>query len=91
MLANRLLEAFQAGLLNELIFWKDAECLLLRIRDVSVEKSDSAYQLEAVAEGETLDPQRHLQRADVKAVTLHQFRLGEKPDGSWEAFVILDV
>jgi len=37
-----------------------------------------------------MDFRRHLFRADVKAVTLHRFRL-EKSDEGWEAFVILDV
>jgi SHS2 domain-containing protein len=35
-------------------------------------------------------PARHRARADVKAVTLHRFRL-EKKNGGWEAFVILDI
>lgn len=37
-----------------------------------------------------LDPDRHQQRVDVKAVTLHQFHL-EKTNGGWIAQVILDI
>lgn len=43
-----------------------------------------------IAWGEKLDPTRHRQRADVKAVTLHHFKL-EKADGGWSANVILDI
>lgn len=78
------------NLLQELIFYKDAELLMLRLKQVTVEKKDGLYELRAQAEGETLDPDRHIQRVDVKAVTLHQFRLTQK-DGGWEAMVILDI
>jgi SHS2 domain-containing protein len=40
--------------------------------------------------GEVLDPDRHHPRVDVKAVTLHHFRL-EKTDCGWKASVILDI
>lgn len=39
---------------------------------------------------EKLDPGRHHPRVDVKAVTLHRFRL-EKTDYGWETQVILDI
>jgi SHS2 domain-containing protein len=37
-----------------------------------------------------LDAGRHQQRADVKAVTLHDFRV-EKTEGGWKAVAILDI
>jgi SHS2 domain-containing protein len=37
-----------------------------------------------------LDPARHHERADVKAVTLHDFRV-EKTEGEWKASVLLDI
>ena len=43
--------------------------------------------LHATAIGEQLDPQRHQMRVDVKAVTLHRFRV-EQTEQGWEAFVI---
>jgi SHS2 domain-containing protein len=43
-----------------------------------------------VLAGEELDMNRHDLVVDVKAVTLHQFRV-EKTDRGWEAFVILDI
>jgi SHS2 domain-containing protein len=43
-----------------------------------------------VTQGETLDRDRHEQRVDVKAVTLHRFQL-EKTDDGWIAMVILDI
>jgi SHS2 domain-containing protein len=73
-----------------LIYYKDAEQLLLRVRRVRFAQSCDSCVLEADTEGERLDPERHPQRVDVKAVTLHQFRL-ERTETGWSAFVILDI
>lgn len=77
-------------LLQELLYHKDAEQLLLRIEDISVVEQDGGYALRATAAGERLDVERHEQRADVKAVTLHRFSLDKTAEG-WKARVILDV
>jgi SHS2 domain-containing protein len=76
--------------LQELIFFKDAERLLLRVRDLQIEKNEKKYFLKAEATGERLDEARHHQRADVKAVTLHDFSV-EKEDEGWRARVLLDI
>jgi len=76
--------------LQEFIYFKDAEQLLLRPVSVSVERGQARLRVSATLAGERLDPARHEQRADVKAVTYH--RLEVKPtDRGWEAFVILDI
>lgn len=90
VLYHEHLDLLLFNLLQELIFFKDAEQLILRVKKVSVAEKNEGYELHAQAVGETLDPNRHIQRADVKAVTLHQFRLTEKDHG-WEAMVILDI
>jgi SHS2 domain-containing protein len=77
-------------LLEELVYFKDAEGLLLRVPAVRIRRRDSAFVLEAEARGETLDPLRHRLQADVKAVTLHLLRV-ERTARGWEAFVVLDV
>ena len=48
------------------------------------------YFLKATAEGELLDAERHHQRADVKAVTLHDFAV-ERTQVGWKARVLLDI
>jgi SHS2 domain-containing protein len=77
-------------LLQELIYYKDAEQLLLRVRSIDVKEEKGRFLLTAIAHGERLDPKRHDQRADVKAVTLHRFTLQRITNG-WRALVILDV
>jgi protein archease len=76
--------------LQELIYFKDAERLLLRVRDTRIEQRDGNYFLKAATAGEVLDAARHHQRADVKAVTLHGFSV-EKEDDGWKARVLLDI
>jgi SHS2 domain-containing protein len=89
-LSNDKLDMLLFDLLQELIFLKDAERLLLRMRDIQVEERDENYFLSAMAEGEPLDAERHHQRADVKAVTLHDFSV-ERTNGGWKATVLLDI
>ena len=76
--------------LQELIYLKDAERLLLRVRNVRINEKDQKYFLEAESAGERLNAARHQQRADVKAVTLHDFSV-EKKNGGWKATVLLDI
>ncbi len=78
-------------LLQELIYYKDAEQLLLRIKKIEIGEEGNRFILHASAGGEKLDAERHEQRADVKAVTLHHFTLEKTEDGTWKALVILDI
>ena len=89
-LSNDKLDMLLFGLLQELIFLKDAERLLLRMREVQITEKDENHFVKATAEGETLDVERHHQRADVKAVTLHDFSV-EQTEGGWKAKVLLDI
>jgi SHS2 domain-containing protein len=89
-LSNDKLDMLLFDFLQELIFLKDAERLLLRIREVQIAERNENYFVKATAEGELLDAERHHQRADVKAVTLHDFSV-EHIDGGWKARVLLDI
>src|SRR5213596_833538 len=82
-LSNGKLDMLLFDLLQELIFLKDAQRLLLRTADMQITEKDEAYFLKATAKGEPLDAERHHQRADVKAVTLHGFSV-EKHEGGWK-------
>ncbi|MFA6148519.1 MAG: archease [bacterium] len=89
-LAADSLDLLLFELLQELVYHKDAERLLLRVRDMRIEETGSGYRLHAVAIGETIDPARHPLLADIKAVTLHRLAVDRTPDG-WRAVVVLDV
>ena len=76
--------------LNELIFYKDARRLLLRVSALTISRRSGLFALHAVLSGEEIDPARHQLNVDVKAVTLHRFRVEETGTG-WKATVILDI
>jgi len=89
-LSNDELDMLLFDLLQELIYLKDSERLLLRIQEAHIDDKEGRYFLKATAEGEPLNAERHHQRADVKAVTLHEFSV-EPVDGGWRARVLLDI
>lgn len=76
--------------LQEFVYYKDSELLLLRAQQVEIAQKEFMYHLTAMTQGEQLDRDRHQQRVDVKAVTLHQFQL-KQTDAGWMAQVILDI
>jgi len=76
--------------LQELIYFKDAEGLLLLPKELQIQEEEGGFSLSGIVEGEEIDSSRHELRVDVKAVTLHQFELEQTLSG-WRAVVILDV
>ncbi|MBA7567498.1 Protein archease [subsurface metagenome] len=78
------------SLLGELIYYKDAEQLLLRIEDISIGKTERGWKLHAVLSGEKINPDKHDLLVDVKAVTLHRLYVCETESG-WTATVVLDL
>jgi len=89
-LQNEALDMLLFDLLQELVYYKDSEKLMLRIHQIKIKRDDGLHVLEAIALGEKLDPNRHHTRVDVKAVTLHRFEL-IKTDQGWKTTVILDI
>ena len=88
--SSSALDMLLFNLLQEILFFKDAEQLLLRIGCVSITRVGGEYVARATARGESIDPGRHETIVDVKAVTLHLFSVEQTPLG-WRAFVVLDV
>ena len=77
--------------LNAIIFYKDAEGLLLRLNDpVAWQAQHNLWRLRGKAIGEAIDPERHDIGVDVKAITYHNFSV-EKKDQGWQAAVVVDV
>lgn len=77
-------------LLEELVFLKDSEGLLMLAEVVSVDTSGTRLRARATLAGEGIDRGRHELVADVKAVTLHDLRVAREGD-AWHAHVTLDV
>ena len=89
-LQDNALDMLLLNFLQELIFYKDAEQLLLRIKNVAIKHEKNHYSLTAAAYGEPADPQKHDLVVDVKAVTLHRLKV-EKTPHQWRSTVVLDI
>ncbi len=75
---------------DELIFLKDSEQIVLTEVAVDVPAATPPCRLAARATGGRIDRERTLLRADAKAPTLH--RLSVEPDGTgWRARVVIDI
>jgi SHS2 domain-containing protein len=77
--------------LSYLVYLKDAEGVLFHRTSARVDRDTAGgWRLRGELVGESIDPQRHERRSDVKAVTKHQYDVREE-DGRWRARVVLDI
>jgi len=76
--------------LNEIVYYKDAESMLISGFKVDIKKKEDAYLLTAELSGEPLHMGKHILRSDVKAATWHMFEL-EKKGSKYTAVVVLDI
>lgn len=81
------LEDLLFDFLDQLIFLKDARGMVFANFKVKI---SGEYQLQAEVSGEEIDPLKHQLKTDVKAVTLHRFKVEETKRG-YQARVVLDV
>ena len=88
-LRDRSADLLLLRFLNELIWLRDAEDVLLRARTLVV-RVDGEASLECELEGEPLDLARHEPANEVKAATLHALDLSRTSEG-WTAKVTLDI
>ena len=83
------------GLLQRVVWHKDAERLLLHVGPLELERDEAGglWAVRAELWGEEIDPARHDLLADVKAVTMHRLFVGRDPGegGAWRARVVLDI
>ncbi len=89
-LSESALDLLLFDFLGRLLYYKDAERLLLRAESVEVRRGGPGWSVEARLEGERIDPARRALGVDVKAVTLHRLSVTETAAG-WRAVVVLDV
>ncbi|OIP93616.1 MAG: hypothetical protein AUK55_08085 [Syntrophobacteraceae bacterium CG2_30_61_12] len=89
-LACDALDLLLFELLQELIYYKDSEALLLRPCNPRVEIGETEQRLTGSLMGEPMDRSKHRLLMDVKAVTLHRLEV-RAAAGGWKATVVLDI
>jgi SHS2 domain-containing protein len=75
--------------LNQIIFYKDANQLIYKSAKVVIIKNKH-YALHAELHGEEIDQKKHKLGNDVKAVTMHKFKVEQTKSG-WMCRVVLDI
>ena len=87
---NLKLEYLLFDFLNDLLFYKDAQQLLFSKFKCTVKETKNGYELTGSAFGEKLNPDKHEQKVDVKAITMHMFEV-KKKGKSWMVQVLIDI
>lgn len=83
------IEMLLFNFMQELIFLKDAKLLLFSKFSIKITEGKK-WKLKVRAYGEKPNMKKHELLVDVKAVSLHNFKVEETENG-WKADVILDV
>src|SRR5947208_9082408 len=81
-LSNEKIDMLLFDFLQELIYFKDAERLLLRVRDAQIDKKEGKYFLTAAATGERMEEERNQKIADARTLTEQQYYVEQRPDAS---------
>ncbi|HQO40296.1 MAG TPA: archease [Spirochaetota bacterium] len=89
-LRNDELDMLYFEFLNEFIFYKDSQDLLLLPETVEVTKKSGTNICRYTLAGEQIDRERHTFRVDIKAVTLHGLKVYER-NGNFIAVTVFDV
>ncbi|MBU0976668.1 MAG: archease [Patescibacteria group bacterium] len=76
--------------LNELLLLKDSENLLFSRFILDIKKHTNSWKLTAELIGEKADPEKHKITIDIKAITMHMFKLKKTQEG-YEARVVVDI
>lgn len=89
------IELLLHNFLQEILYFKDAHQLFLKIKEIRIEimeKSPASVtcSLSAKLAGESIELHEEDLLADVKGITFHDFSV-EKKNNLWEAVVIVDV
>ena len=87
---NKKLDYLLFDFLDDLLFFKDTEQLIFSKFKIKVEKVDDKFVMNCKAFGEKINPQKHEQKVDVKAITMHMFEVKKEKD-LWKAKVLIDI
>ena len=85
------LMALLYSFLEELLILHDTEGVVFSEFEVRIEKTPDGYRLKAKAYGEPLDYEKHGPKEEVKAITYHDMKIEQLPDGRWMAQLVPDI
>lgn len=88
-LKNENVDLLLYDFLGELIYLKDVEQLLFRKFSLKI-KQNKNFELTAEIFGEKINPKKHKLEDDVKAVTMHDYKI-EKTKVGYRTQILLDI
>ncbi|HLC70557.1 MAG TPA: archease [Candidatus Nanoarchaeia archaeon] len=83
-------ESLLFDFLDELLFFKDYRQLVFSKFEIEIQEKEEKFSLVCSAQGEKIDFSRHDPKVDVKAITMHEFKVEKVKDG-WKAQVLIDI
>ncbi len=86
---NKDVERLLFDFLDDLLFYKDAKQLIFSKFEIKILEKNGVYEMNCQAYGEKLAA-KHEQKVDVKAITMHMFKVEKAKDG-WKAQVLIDI
>jgi len=89
-LENSTLEKLLFDFLDELLYLKDTEGLIFSKFKCKIEEKNKKFLLNCTTKGEKFNPDKHEQKVDAKAITMHMFKVEQIKDG-WKAKVLVDI
>ncbi|MEK6984095.1 MAG: archease [Nanoarchaeota archaeon] len=91
-LENEKIDNLLYDFLSEILFLKDSKYMVFKKVKVTIteDEKNKKYQLKAILEGDTINPQRQQLENDIKAVTMHMFEI-KKEENQWKATVVVDI
>lgn len=85
------IETLFVAWLGELLFQRDLKGMVFSQFEVRIEQEGDGYLLCGKAWGESLDPERHGAKIEVKAATYSGLKLGRTPDGDYYVQCVVDL
>ena len=89
---NEKIENLLYDFLSEILFLKDSKYMVFKTVNIQIDedKKNKKYKLSSVIQGDTINPEKQQLENDIKAVTMHMFKV-EKEKNKWKATVVLDI
>ena len=88
-LENETIENLLYDFLSEILFLKDSKYMVFKRVKVAI-KEGKKYQLKAMLEGDTINPEKQQLENDIKAVTMHMFEV-KKEKNQYTATIVVDI
>ncbi len=76
--------------LSEILYLKDVHSMIFKSSEVDITETNGKFKLKAELAGEKIDREKHELRNDIKAITLHMFKI-EKTKQGYKALFVVDV